>query len=69
VSSKLIIPFEGRSKAAIESGGLTTYIGWSRFKKFLESSPEIGLSDNETITGLVIDNDGINIRLEIKPKP
>jgi hypothetical protein len=68
MSNKLIIPFDGRSKAEVDGGGLTTFIGFSRIKRMLETSPEIGLSNAETITGLVIRQDGIDIRLENKPK-
>lgn len=69
MSNKIIIPFDGAKVADIESGGLTTFIGFARLRTMLEGSKSTGLHSTEKITGFVIDKDGINIRIKNVPKP
>lgn len=70
MSNKLIIPFDGAKEEDIESGGLTTFIGFSRLRILLEESyKKTGLLSAEKISGFVIDKDGISIRIKSVPKP
>lgn len=66
MSNKLIIPFDGKSKAEVDTGGVFSFIGFERLRRLLKT--DAGLSDTEAITGLVIDEGGINIRIDGKPK-
>jgi hypothetical protein len=63
MSNKIIIPFDGAKAADIESGGLTTFIGFERLRNLFSNSAVSCLSDDETITGFVIDETGITIRI------
>jgi hypothetical protein len=65
--SKIIISFDGKSKAEVDAGGTFTFIGFERLRRLLIK--DAGISDSEIISGLVIDEGGINIRVDNKPKP
>lgn len=61
---KIIIPFDGKEKKDINTGGIFANIGYERLRRLL-SKEEI--SDNEVITGLIIDDGGIKMRIDKKP--
>jgi hypothetical protein len=63
MSNKIIIPFDGAKVADIESGGLTTFIGFDRLRNVLSNYAGTPLSDDEKIIGFVIDKEGISIRI------
>lgn len=44
--------------------GLTGFIGWKRLKELLETSGEIGKSEN--LNGFIINDDGIQLQLTYK---
>lgn len=60
---KLIIPFEGKTEAAIDGGGEVTFIGFERIKRIIE---EIELESFEKCTGLIITKDGVTVKIERK---
>lgn len=65
---KLIIAFDGKNQSEVDGGGIFSFIGFERLRKLLET--DCGCGKSEKITGLVIRNDGISIRLEsITPIP
>jgi hypothetical protein len=59
---KLIVPFEGKKEAEIDTGGVFSFISYERLKKLLEK--DCGCSPNEKITGLIITDNGIRIRID-----
>lgn len=63
MSNKIIIPFDGEKAADIESGGVTAFIGFDRLRNILSNYAGTPLSDDEKITGFVIEDDGISIRI------
>lgn len=60
--SKLIIPFDGKSKADIDTGGVFSFIGFEKVRLLLNSYMDI--EDDESITGLRIDESGIDVRID-----
>lgn len=63
--SKLIVPFDGKSKSDVDAGGVFSFIGMERLRRLL--AKEEGIGATEVIGGLVIDDSGINIRIDSKP--
>lgn len=59
---KQIIPFDSRKESEVDAIPLTTFIGWERLRRALDHS--IALEDNEKIAGLIIEKNGITIKLE-----
>lgn len=66
MSNKIIIPFDGEEASDIEAGGLTMFLGMESLRNTLTASPRIGISNDEKIVGIVIENDGISIRISKK---
>lgn len=62
--SKLIIPFDGKSKTDIDTGGVFSFIGFEKVRLLLNSYMDI--EDDEAITGLRIDESGIDVRIDKK---
>jgi len=59
---KIIKSFNGKLKHEIKSTGTFCYCSWERLKPLLDSA--VMLKDGEQITGLIIDEDGISVRVE-----
>lgn len=68
MSNKLIIPFDGKSKAEVDAGGVFSFIGFERLRALLNNYMDID-EETEAITGLRIDESGIDIRIDTKAKP
>jgi hypothetical protein len=64
MSNKLIIPFDGAKASDIESGGVTTSFGFETLRSILESSAALRILKSEKITGFVIDDYGVKIRID-----
>lgn len=67
MSNKLIIPFDGKSKEDIDTGGVFSFIGFEKLRALLNNYMDID-EESEDITGLRIDESGIDIRIDTKPK-
>jgi hypothetical protein len=63
MSNKIIIPFDGSKASDIESGGVTSFIGFDRLRNILSNYAGTPLSDDEKIIGFVVDETGIAIRI------
>lgn len=59
---KHIVPFEGKTKEDVESTGVFTFISYASLRKLLE--PAVDIDEDEKITGLVISEDGIKVRID-----
>lgn len=66
MSNKLIIPFDGKSKEEVDTGGVFSFIGFEKVRQLLNGYMDID-EDAEVITGLRIDESGIDIRIDTKP--
>lgn len=67
MSNKLIIPFDGKNKADVDTGGVFSFIGFEKLRELLNPYMDID-EEAEAITGLRIDESGIDIRIDTKPK-
>lgn len=66
--NKLIIPFDGRSKEDIDTGGVFSFIGFETLRQLLNSYMDVD-DETESITGFRMDESGISVRIDSKPKP
>jgi hypothetical protein len=62
MSDKLIIPFDGKKEADIDTTGEFTSISFESIRRLLGQPCD--LDEDEKITGLVITKDGIKIRID-----
>lgn len=58
---KHIVPFEGTKESEVDSTGTFMFFSYLSIKKLLE--PAVDLDEDEKITGLVINEDGIKVRI------
>lgn len=63
---KLIIPMDNRTEKDIDSGGLTTFIGYEKLRRLIV--PDCRLAENEVIAGFSFEKDGVTIKFETVPK-
>lgn len=63
MSDKLIIPFDGKSKADVDAGGVFSFIGFEKVRALLNGYMDID-DETEAITGFRIDESGMNVRID-----
>ena len=59
---KYTVPFDGMTEAEVNSTGEFTFIGFGTIRKLL--GPAVDLDEDEKITGFVIYEEGIKIRID-----
>lgn len=59
---KHIVPFDGKTEAEVNETGTFTSISYESIRKLL--APVVALDEDEKITGLVITQHGIKIRID-----
>lgn len=58
---KHIVPFEDKKESEVNTTGTFMFFSYLSIKKLLE--PAVDLDEDEKITGLVINDDGIKVRI------
>lgn len=56
-----------KTEQDILSGGITSFVTWEQLKPYLAAA--VRIRHNEKVAGIVIEKDGITVRIEPNPAP
>ncbi len=59
--TKIVKTYGKKTLSEIEGGGVTSFVSYERLKLYL--SMALGVNPNETIEGIIVDENGITARI------